>query len=274
MIIKTLVENISNSSNLGSEHGLSLYIETKEHRLLFDMGASALFTENAKKMDVDLAEVDLAMISHGHYDHGGGLKAFLSTNNKAKVYLNKKAFEKHYSSNFNGEKISIGLDKSLLPNDRFIFVGDHLIIDEGLELFSQVKGEKLNPPGNQYLFAAINGLIVPDDFAHEQNLIIKEDGNTVLIVGCAHKGIVNILEHFHLKSGFWPSHVIGGFHLYGATSYFEDQDMIAQIGAYLQNTKAKFYTGHCTGIESYHRLKSILGERIDYLSTGSQFILQ
>ncbi len=77
MIIKTLVENTSMFKNFGSEHGLSLYIETKYHRILFDVGASELFLENSKRMDVNIADVDFLVISHGHYDHGGGLKAFL-----------------------------------------------------------------------------------------------------------------------------------------------------------------------------------------------------
>ena len=112
--------------------------------------------------------------------------------------------------------------------------------------------------------------MVPDDFAHEQNLIIEEGENTVLIAGCAHKGIVNILEHFRMIRGHFPSHVIGGFHLYNpAANKYEDPAVVAEVGAYLLGTGAKFYTGHCTGIESYERLKTILGEKIDYMSTGS-----
>jgi 7,8-dihydropterin-6-yl-methyl-4-(beta-D-ribofuranosyl)aminobenzene 5'-phosphate synthase len=85
MIIKVLAENTSATNDLCSEHGLSLYIETKGHKLLFDTGASAFFAENAIKMNVDLSAVDLAVISHGHYDHGGGLKTFLNINTCARV---------------------------------------------------------------------------------------------------------------------------------------------------------------------------------------------
>ena len=94
MIIKTLVENTALSKNFGSEHGLSLYIEANSHKILFDVGASELFLENAKKLNVDISEVDYLIISHGHYDHGGGLRAFLRENTKAEVFLHRLAFEK------------------------------------------------------------------------------------------------------------------------------------------------------------------------------------
>ncbi len=270
MIIKTLVENNSTSEAYRSEHGLSLYIETNGHKILFDTGASAAFTENAGKMGVDLREVDLAIVSHGHYDHGGGIKTFLNINDKAKVYIKENAFRKHYAAGTSGQKTYIGLDQALLPNERFVFVGEGLVIDDELELFSEVKSERLNPSGNRDLLMEIDGVMVPDDFAHEQNLIIEEGENTVLIAGCAHKGIVNILDHFRVLRGYFPSHVIGGFHLYNpAANKYEEPAVVAEVGAYLLSTGAKFFTGHCTGIESYERLKTILGEKIDYMSTGT-----
>jgi 7,8-dihydropterin-6-yl-methyl-4-(beta-D-ribofuranosyl)aminobenzene 5'-phosphate synthase len=90
MLIKTLVENTSISKDFGSEHGLSLYVETKKHKILFDVGASDLFLQNAKKLNVNIADVDFLVISHGHYDHGGGLKTFLKENTKAEVFLHHK----------------------------------------------------------------------------------------------------------------------------------------------------------------------------------------
>jgi 7,8-dihydropterin-6-yl-methyl-4-(beta-D-ribofuranosyl)aminobenzene 5'-phosphate synthase len=86
MLIKALVENTTITDDLGCEHGLSLYIETAKHIILFDVGASELFFQNAKKLGVNIADVDFLVISHGHYDHGGGLKAFLRENEKSRSF--------------------------------------------------------------------------------------------------------------------------------------------------------------------------------------------
>lgn len=271
MIIKALVENTSDYEAFGCEHGLSLYIETSKHKLLFDSGASALFAENATKMQVDLSAVDLAVISHGHYDHGGGLKTLLAVNNHAKVYLQQKAFGNYSSRKPNGDKKYIGLDQALVANERLVFTDYQHIIDSELELFSGVKANRFVPTGNQDLLVKVNDTLIQDNFAHEQNLIIKEDGKTILIAGCAHNGIVNILEHFYTERGSMPDCVIGGFHLYNRSAdRNENPETVKQIGEYLLTTKAKFYTCHCTGLKSYRLLKGIMNEKIDYLSTGNE----
>ncbi len=274
MILKVLSENTSVSDNYKSEHGLSLFIETKNHKILFDTGAGGIFAENALKMGVDLSEVDIAVLSHGHYDHGGGLGTFLNLNQKAKVYVHKRGFEKHYSKRPGGDKKYIGLDEALLSNDRFVFTGDRLRIEKELELFSAVKGVRLYPSGNQSLLMETEQGFIPDDFSHEQNLILREDENCILIAGCAHRGIVNILEHMCQVTGHLPSHVVGGFHLTNpAAKTDEDPAIVSAIGEYLMSTKAKYYTCHCTGLKSYAILKHMMAENVDYLPTGSQIIL-
>ena len=98
MILKVLTENTAVSDEFLYEHGLSFYIETEKHRILFDMGQSDAFIKNAETMGVDLSLVDIAVLSHGHYDHGGGLDAFLDENSCGKVYINKNAFKDYYAS--------------------------------------------------------------------------------------------------------------------------------------------------------------------------------
>lgn len=274
MLITVLVENTSISSDLGCEHGLSLFIKSDKYNILFDVGESALSFQNAKKLNVNITDVDFLIISHGHYDHGGGLKVFLEENAKANVYVHRLAFEKYYSERANKSLDYIGLDQKLKTNKRIIFTSDHFDINDNIQVFSNVVEKVPRPKSNKGLFVEHEGQIANDTFAHEQNLVIEEDGKTLLLVGCAHKGIVNILEHFYSLKGITPNYVVGGFHLSSRSSGNEDPETIDEIAEYLMDTKAKFYTCHCTGLEPYRRLRSIMGERIDYLSTGCEITLQ
>ncbi len=270
MIIKALVENTSISKDFGSEHGLSLYIETRKHKILFDVGASELFLQNAEKLDINIADIDFLVISHGHYDHGGGLRTFLKANTTAEVFLHRQAFEKHYARRPNGELDFIGLEESLKVNRQLIATSERFIIYKGIQVFSNVIQKEPLARSNNGLLTELNGQMTDDSFAHEQNLIIEEDGKSFLVTGCAHNGIINILEHFKELKGHMPDYVIGGFHLSSRSSENEDFDTVDKISKYLLGTKAKYYTCHCTGIKAYERLKSAMGDRIKYLSTGSE----
>lgn len=269
MIIKALAENTSVSDNFSCEHGLSLYIETKKHKLLFDMGKSDLFVQNAKKLDVDLSEVDCAVISHGHYDHGGGLKSFLDINKKAQVYIHEKAFEKHFSKRPSGTAY-IGLDNNLKNNERIVFTGGYYKIDDELELFSGIRQKELMSSSNKPLLMENGDKLVQDTFDHEQNLIITENGRTLLLAGCAHNGIVNIIQRFKEIKGKYADIVIGGFHLYSnGTGKSEDASLIKAIGERLKESGSLYYTCHCTGIPAFEQLSAVMGSKIRYLATGS-----
>lgn len=270
MIIKTLVENNSISQEFNSEHGLSLYIETEKHKILFDLGKTDLFLENAKKMNVDIENVDSVIISHGHYDHGGGLKYFLEKNTKAKIYIHKGAFDKFCSKRIDGQVKYIGLDEELKDNERIIFTEDYLYLDEELEIFSNVQGKDLVSTANRALFVLDEFGLAHDHFDHEQSLIITEGKNTVLIGGCAHKGIVNIINKFISLKGEPPMYALSGFHLFNPNANkSEDPSLIKNIAKFLLETNSMYYTGHCTGLEAFEELKSIMKNKIEYLATGS-----
>jgi len=122
-----------------------VYIETARHKLLFDLGKSAAFAENAANLGVEISSVDTVIISHGHYDHGGGLKQFLSMNSYARIFLHKYAFDSHFAYVENGEAAYTGLDRRLMRSGSFVYTEGYLNINEELELFSNVKGNRLVP---------------------------------------------------------------------------------------------------------------------------------
>lgn len=235
------------------------------------MGQNDLFIENASKMNIDLLQVDTVIISHGHYDHGGGLAEFLKINDKAKIYLQEKAFDKHYSLRAEDTKANIGLDEALKSNDRLVFNTGYLKIDDELELFAGVKGNELYSLSNKTLLVETAEGIKEDTFEHEQSLIITEAGNQFLIAGCAHKGIVNIVNHATGLKGRAMDLIISGFHLYNpSTKMPESADLVERIAEKLNSTGACYYTCHCTGLQAYSVLKKVMNKNINYLATGSE----
>ena len=200
--ITALVENTSADPRLGAEHGLSLYIETGAHHILFDMGQTALYAANARALGVDLAGVDLAVLSHGHYDHGGGLAHFLAANPGAPVYLSRYAFEPHY----HGSTKNIGLEPALAQNLRLRFTGETTPLGDGLTLYACNARPRRHDLGSFGLTTVRDGAFVAEDFRHEQYLLIEQAGKRVLISGCFHKGILDLVEWVR------PDVLVGGFH--------------------------------------------------------------
>jgi 7,8-dihydropterin-6-yl-methyl-4-(beta-D-ribofuranosyl)aminobenzene 5'-phosphate synthase len=268
MVIKVLSENTSISPEFMTEHGLSVHIETNGNKILFDTGAGGVFLENAKKLGVNIAEVDYAVLSHGHYDHGGGLKLFMKENSKAPVYVHPKAFERHYSVKPDGVEF-IGIDETLAGEKRIIMTGERFFIADGIELFSNISGNELVSQSNKTLMAEKEGVIVQDAFEHEQNLVIREGEKGVLFAGCAHNGIVNIINHYLSIKRHYPDFCLGGFHLSNPSAgKSEEETLIRKIGEILFKTGTKYYTCHCTGMKSFHLLKEVMEDRIEYLAAG------
>ena len=255
MKLWVLTENTA-ACGFGAEHGLSLYLEVNGRRILFDMGQSLLFAENAEKLRVDLAAVDTAVLSHGHYDHGGGIEAFFQRNNSAKLFINHHAFEAHY----NGSGKYIGLDPVLRSNPRLVFTEDTYSLGDGLSLHSCnecLRTWEIAPRG---LAMEQGGSLQPEDFRHEQYLLVEETGKRILITGCSHKGIVNLAKQFR------PHVLVGGFHLKDVAADSPEIDAVAQA---LLEQETVYYTGHCTGEAQFARLKALMGERLHGISSGT-----
>ena len=269
MKVKVLVENTSVSSKYKSKHGLCLYIQTAKHKVLFDLGSNGLFLENARKMDVNIADIDTVVISHGHVDHAGALSLFLQHNSSAKIYVRKTAFDKHYTKVF-GLPFSVGLDRSLMENKQIIFTDSIEVIDDELTLFSDVQSHELTSLSNLALLAEINGKKKIDNFNHEQNLLITEGEKAVLFAGCAHAGIVNIKARAQQLTSA-PLKIIGGFHLYNPISKkHESKELVDKIAERLNDGETRYYTCHCTGQWAYRLMKEKLKDHLGHLSAGDE----
>lgn len=252
MKVTVLAENTACREGLEAEHGLSLYLETAGRKILVDMGQTDVFAHNAEILGIDLRQVDIAVLSHGHYDHGGGLKTFLQSNTKAPVYIHADAFGQHY----NGTQKYIGLDPALAHHPRLIPVKGSMQLAQDLWLHDcnglgwQIHSWGLNQK-NADGFS-------PDSFSHELYIQITEGEKRVLISGCSHKGIENIAGHFR------PDVLIGGFHL----NKQEDPYALQSIAQKLLESCGVCYTGHCTGQKQYAYMKAVMQQRLQPLSTG------
>ena len=213
-----LSDNRSNDSRLFTEHGLSILLETEQHRILLDTGASDVFIKNAEQLGLDLSTVDYVFISHGHSDHAGGLRYFMEQNTKAKVIVSPDAISgKFYSKRNYLHSITTVWPESI--KNRLItvekggacdvdnIVGGHPCeIVDGLYIIAHIPQIYPMPKGNAHLFVKdANGEYVNDDFRHE--LALYTDG--LLFTGCAHSGLENILAACPYPVNF----VVGGFHL-------------------------------------------------------------
>jgi len=265
--IVVLMENTASREGLSAAHGLSLYIETPKHRILMDMGPNDDYLENAVKLGVDLTRVDIAILSHGHYDHGGGLKTFCALNDHAKICVRENAFGNYWSL-ADGDPHYIGIDPSL-DRSRFVLTGEETVIDEELTLFASVPDTFGALSASAKLREKVGEDFLPDRFSHEQNLLITAEGKAVLIAGCAHRGIVNILRTGTERLGRRPDLTFGGFHLFQLTEGDPNADrLIDMTGKALLEGETVYYTGHCTGDYAYEKLKEILGDRLQRMSGG------
>ncbi len=293
MEVITLIEDSTAQSGLTPEFGLSLLIKLDGKQILLDTGGSDQFIKNANALGLDMKAVDIAVISHAHFDHGGGLAHFLALNPDAAVYLHQDT-KKDYFANI-GAKLPdllnktiyplvktsrrfsryIGLDwKALAPyQERLTFISAPMEITDNVFLLTGVEKKHPLAEGNKFLLAEKEGRLQADDFSHEMALVIREDDGLVLFSGCCHSGIVNMIEA--VKARFNDTQIkaiIGGFHLKlqpfkeSLAGTQKDVEWIAdQIG---EHQIQKVFTGHCTGDKAYAILENGLGDHIGRLQTG------
>ena len=280
MRITALIENdvLEGRDDLSPEFGLSIHVRIGDRQILFDTGASGAFADNAEVLGIDLAEVDVAVLSHHHFDHGGGLDRFLEANKRAPVYLRQAENADRYFKALAVIKRPIGLDLGLLDRrpDRFEFVSEECEIAPGVFLITEIGSTYARPKGNHHLFVDRGESLVPDPFDHELVMVVREDDGMVVFSGCSHNGILNMIEAARDRFPDVPiKAVIGGFHLIGipffntmAASRGEVEDMGREI---LTFSPGKVYSAHCTGAKGFQVLQGVMGDTLETFHTGTTF---
>ena len=276
-----LVDNRTNDPALQTEHGLSIFLETERHRVLLDTGASDMLIHNAEQLGIDLRTVDYVFISHGHSDHAGGLKHFMSINDHARVIVSPHAL----SGEFFSKRLSlhsITAEWPEIPRERLLTVrqsGERLrvgerssstseaakpsagIIADGLYVIANIPHLHPMPKGNRHLYVLNpDGEYILDDFRHE--LALYTEG--FLFTGCAHNGLENILS----ACPFAVKTVVGGFHL---LDLHETEDELKQLADRLmrQYPETTFHTSHCTGDHVFQTLTRVMADHLHAFTCGT-----
>ena len=240
MKITCLVNNLSINESLKDEHGLSFYIEKNIKKILFDTGMGEALFHNAKELSIDLKDIDYVVLSHGHNDHTGGLKEFLEINKKAKVIAHKEIFIEKFSKR-TGEMKFIGLSKADLDLNRFEFIKENFKLDEDIRFIGNLADYEEAREKNH--FVKIEEDYVPDISKDEIYMIIKEKSYDILVSGCYHRGIINIINELQEKNYLWERFFLfGGLH-FRAKTYEE----LIKLNQELENLGVKrACVNHCT----------------------------
>lgn len=270
MKITVLTDNKA-TSPLKGEWGLSLYIEKDEDKILLDTGASFLFARNAEKCGIDLSQVNLAFLSHAHYDHSDGFSEFFRINRNSPLYLNENCCENCYGKRWIFSKY-IGIKKGIIETykDRLIKTKGFYRVKENIYLLAHSDEDYSIYGKKNGLYQKENKKWNYDSFNHEQSLIIRTDKGLVIFNSCCHTGADNIIkEALEQFEGEKILALIGGFHLYKSS----DKDVLDLAKRIKETGINAIYTGHCTGDKAFAVLKEQLGEKAHELYSGMEIII-
>ena len=263
--ITVVIDNIANKK-LPGEWGLCLLIDYQGKKILVDAGASDLFLKNIKELGEDIREVNLATLSHAHYDHANGMPVFFQHNDKAKFYVRETTEADCYARKLIFHRY-IGIPKNLLqeyPDRIEIVSGDYELMEGAWLIPHKTKGLSQIGKREKMYRKTANGWVI-DDFSHEQSLVLDTDKGLLIVNSCSHGGVVNIIRE--VRQTFPDKKIygyIGGFHLYNKTD-----DEINEVAKELEKEDVEYIcTGHCTKDHAYGILKEKLQERMHQLKTG------
>ena len=284
--IITVIDNSGVLPGLTTQWGLSFWIETESARVLLDCGASAAALENARRLELPLQTLDTFVLSHGHYDHGGGIAPLTAAAPQALLVMHPGALVSRYLSNRTGKTKQIGLterDRAAVLNaaDRFVPLSGPLEIAPGVWASGPIpRRHPLELPEPSFFLDA--ACTVPDHVIDDQALWIHTPRGLVVVTGCAHAGLINTLEYAravaglqlerapggHARTGAKVRAVIGGFHLLHAR-----RDQLEATAAYLEDLDLEVCAPcHCTGKRATNRLRERLGEVMVNAGSGARFV--
>lgn len=271
--VTILAENYVKDFRCRGEFGLAMYIETEDHKILFDTGASGLLFANAEQKGMDLSEADICVISHGHFDHTGGLPEFCRQNRKAKIYLHRDAFGATFGETkgkIDDYECGILWKPEVLEacGDRVIRTDGPIRIGEDLVISGTIPELPEFQPTERFYRLRAGTDLIPDNMSHEQFLAIREPGKgIVLFSGCSHKGIIAAICRAKALFPGEPLYaVVAGMHLIGASCGMR-QKIIDRL---TEEEPQIVVPLHCTGLEAICMMKAQFGDRCRLTGTGGR----
>jgi 7,8-dihydropterin-6-yl-methyl-4-(beta-D-ribofuranosyl)aminobenzene 5'-phosphate synthase len=255
--ITVLVENTARGAGILGEHGLAWWIDTGTHRVLFDTGQGMALTANAARLGIDLALADAIALSHGHFDHVGGLEAALAATPRAPLFLHPRAVEAKFTGTdpATARRISIPFVEAERFRRGARRVGatrDPSEVVPGVWTTGEVpRTNDFEDTGGPFFLDA--ALTRPDPLLDDQAVYLPTSGGVIVVCGCAHAGVVNTLTHIAKLTGGAPVRALfGGLHLENASPHRMDETVRALRACHPRQIGC----GHCTGLAAIRRLWS------------------
>jgi len=270
--IITLVENSATRAGLLAEHGLAYWIEADGTRILFDTGQGEALLPNARQLGIDPISADLLVLSHGHFDHAGALDQVLPPSWQGPIYLHPDALEPKYACRPPAPPRDIGIPPEprqalLARRQDMVWTASTVELVPGVHVTGEVPRQNDQEDTGGPFFLDEAGTC-PDPLKDDQALFVDTSQGTVVISGCAHSGIVNILDHVAEQTGAHPIHaVLGGTHLVSADS----SRLAFTVEAFRRHKVDRLVAVHCTGRQASHYLWSHLGDRCADGNAGTIF---
>lgn len=273
MEITVVVDNRTQNSDLLTEHGLSIYLDTGSEKWMLDLGATDLLLKNAITLGINLSEVDKVFLSHGHNDHTGGLVPFCEENSKAIIYMAKEACEGHFFSFKDGEMRDLSnYSDSQQYKDRIKFDFAELNSSD-VAILNVENAANPQPKANRRLFEKVRMEFEKDMFDHERVFAKEMDKGWFVFSGCTHKGILNVMERMTDFSDKPVNYLFGGFHLPDGDNESAEELVVLADKLKLKYPQTTFFTGHCTGVKAFTLMKKVLGDQLQNFYTGLKLTL-